>query len=101
MVAATGDAKGTVAVLLEFGIPLVGIVFLVGMTWLMRKRRGRFGSAAVGIIEPFMLQAQRQAAEIIVEGNAEARDQEHKDGNLPDLAGPGTATSRHHLPVRP
>jgi hypothetical protein len=60
-------------VILELCIPLFGIAFLLGMTRLMRKRRGRFGPAAVGMIEPFMLQAQRQATEIIVEGKAEAR----------------------------
>jgi hypothetical protein len=60
-------------VILELCISLFGIAFLLGMTRLMRKRRGRFGPAAVGMIEPFMLQAQRQATEIIVEGKAEAR----------------------------
>jgi hypothetical protein len=80
--------------MLELGILLSGIIFLVGMTWLMRKRRVRFGPAAVGMLEPFMLHAQRQAAEIIVEGKAEARDQEHKDGNLPDLAGPASALGK-------
>ena len=74
--------------ILEVAILLFGIIFMVGMTWLMRKRRGRFGPGAVGMIEPFMLQAQRQATEVIVEGKAEARDQEHNEGNLPDLAGP-------------
>jgi hypothetical protein len=80
--------------ILEVTILLFGIVFLLGMTWLMRRRRGRFGPAAVGMLEPFMLQAQRQATEVIVEGKAEARDPEHKEGNLPDLAGPGSGGAR-------
>ena len=82
--------------ILEVGILSVGIIFFLGMTWLMRKRRGRLGPAAVGMVEPFMLQAQRQAVEVIVEGKAEARDPEQKEGNLPDLAGSSNAESPKH-----
>ena len=74
--------------LIEIALPVLGIVLLSGLTWLMRRRRGRFGPAAVGMLEPFTLHAQRQSVEVIVEGRAAVRDPEDKDGNLPDLSGP-------------
>jgi hypothetical protein len=49
-----------------------------------RRPRG-VGSAAVGTIYGMLNEDKRNAVEIIVEGRAEARDPEDKDGNLPEL----------------
>jgi hypothetical protein len=52
-----------------------------------QRRRGGVGSAAAGTIYDWLNEDKRHAAEIVVGGQAEARDPEDKDGNLPDLAG--------------
>ena len=52
-----------------------------------QRRRGGVGSAAAGSVYDWLNEDKRNAVEIVVEGRAEARDPEDKDGNLPDLAG--------------
>jgi hypothetical protein len=68
---------------------LVAIVLLV-VAWRrtrQQRRRGGVGSAAAGAVYDWLNEDKRNAVEIVVEGRAEARDPEHADGNLPDLAG--------------
>lgn len=43
------------------------------------------GTAAIGSMYEFLNNDKQNAIEIIVEERAEARDPEHKDGNLADL----------------
>ena len=54
-----------------------------------RRGRGRVGAAGAGAIYGWLNEDKRKAVEIVVEGRAEARDPEDRDGNLPDLAKPG------------
>jgi len=54
----------------------------------LRKRRSRIGSGAAGAVYELLQEDKRKAIEIVVEGRAEARDPEDKDGNLPDLQDP-------------
>lgn len=54
----------------------------------LRKRRSRIGSGAAGAVYDMLQEDKRKAIEIVVEGRAEARDPEDKDGNLPDLEHP-------------
>jgi hypothetical protein len=54
-----------------------------------RRRRSRVGPAAAGTVYDWLNEDKRKAIEIIVEERAEARDPEHKDGNLPELEKPG------------
>lgn len=54
----------------------------------LRKRRSRIGSGAAGAVYDMLQEDKRKAIEIVVEGRAEARDPEDKDGNLPDLQNP-------------
>jgi hypothetical protein len=69
---------------------LVAIVLLLvaGRRTRAQRRRGGVGSAAAGAIYGWLNEDKRHAVEIVVEGRAEARDPEDRDGNLPDLAGP-------------
>ena len=69
---------------------LIAIVLLmVAARWTRRqRRRGGVGSAAAGTIYDWLNEDKRKAVEIVVEGRAEARDPENRDGNLPDLAPP-------------
>ncbi len=69
---------------------LVAIVLLLAANRRLRRRRGRtrVGSASAGAIYGWLNEDKRQAVEIVVEGRAEARDPENRDGNLPDLANP-------------
>jgi hypothetical protein len=69
---------------------LVAVVLLVIAVWRTRRQRrtGSIGSGAAGIVYDWLNEDKRKAVEIVVEGRAEARDPEDKDGNLPDLAGP-------------
>jgi hypothetical protein len=68
---------------------LIAIVLLVvaARRTRRRRRRGGIGSAAAGTIYDWLNDDKRKAVEIVVEGRAEARDPEDRDGNLPDLAG--------------
>jgi hypothetical protein len=69
---------------------IVAIVLLMLARRRTRRQRGRggVGSASAGAIYGWLNEDKRQAVEIVVEGRAEARDPEDRDGNLPDLAGP-------------
>ena len=53
-----------------------------------QRRRGGVGTAAAGSVYGWLNEDKRNAVEIIVEGRAEARDPEDRDGNLPDLVAP-------------
>jgi len=68
---------------------LVAMVLLVVAVWRTRKQRrtGAIGAGAAGIVYDMLNEDKRHAVEIVVEGRAEARDPEDRDGNLPDLAG--------------
>jgi hypothetical protein len=70
---------------------LIAIVLLFAAKRRMRRqrRRGGVGAASAGAIYGWLNEDQRNAVEIVVEGRAEARDPEDRDGNLPDLAKPG------------
>ena len=65
---------------------IVLLIVAVGRTR-RQRRRGGIGSAGAGMIYDWLNEDKRNAVEIVVEGRAEARDPEDKDGNLPDLAG--------------
>jgi hypothetical protein len=74
-------------------VALVWIVALLGMFGMLAllisggrsRHRPRVGSAAAGTVYGMLNEDTRKAVEIIVEGRAEARDPEDKDGNLPEL----------------
>ncbi len=70
---------------------LIAIVLLMAAARRTRRqrRRGGVGSAAAGTIHDWLNEDKRKAVEIVVEGRAEARDPEDRDGNLPDLVNPG------------
>jgi hypothetical protein len=70
---------------------LVAIVLVFVANRRLRGRRGRkrVGTAGAGAVYGWLNEDKRKAVEIVVEGRAEARDAEDRDGNLPDLAGPG------------
>jgi len=53
-----------------------------------RRRRGRVGAGAAGIVYGMLNEDKRNAVEIVVEERAGARDPEDRDGNLPDLETP-------------
>ena len=53
-----------------------------------RRRRGRIGAGAAGTVYDWINEDKRKAVEIVVEKQAEARDPEDRDGNLPDLEHP-------------
>jgi len=70
---------------------LIWIVIVGGVVLLFVKggrpgRRSGIGTAAVGSVYDMLNEDKRKAVEIIVEERADARDPEHKDGNLPELA---------------
>jgi hypothetical protein len=69
---------------------LIWVVVIGGVVLLFVKggrpgRRSGIGTAAVGSVYDMLNEDKRKAVEIIVEERAEARDPEHKDGNLPEL----------------
>jgi hypothetical protein len=69
---------------------LIWIVIVGGVVLLFVKggrpgRRSGIGTAAVGSMYDLLNEDKRRAVEIIVEERAEARDPEHKDGNLPEF----------------
>ncbi len=66
---------------------LIAIVLLVAVSR-VKRQRGRVGAAGAGAVYGFLNEDKRKAVEIVVEGRAEARDAEDRDGNLPDLAKP-------------
>jgi hypothetical protein len=71
-------------------VALAGIAGVLGlfMSGGRPRHRPRVGSAAVGTVYDMLNEDKRNAVEIVVEGRAEARDPEDKDGNLPDLESP-------------
>jgi hypothetical protein len=72
---------------MDAAIWLIAVVLLVVASRRMRgTRRMRVGSASAGTIYGWLNEDKRKAVEIVVEGRAEARDPEDRDGNLPDLA---------------
>jgi hypothetical protein len=76
---------------------VVAIVLLVLAVTRKRNRGGRaggVGSAAVGAVHGFLNEDKQKAVEIVVEGRAEARDPEDRDGNLPDLETPKRPSTR-------
>jgi hypothetical protein len=76
---------------------LAAIVLLIVAVWRTRRqrRRGGIGSAAAGSIYDWLNEDKRNAVETVVEGRAEARDPEDKDGHLPDLARPKRERARN------
>ena len=75
---------------------LIAIVLLIVAARRTRRqrRRGGVGSAAAGSIYGWLNEDKRKAVEIVVEGRAEARDPEDRDGNLPDLQTRGGDSAR-------
>lgn len=72
---------------LRLAIWLVVMAGVVVVWRAARRRRRRVGSGTSGAVYELLNEDKRKAIEIIVEQRAEARDPEHADGNLPDLAG--------------
>jgi hypothetical protein len=66
----------------------VALLLIVSRRARGQRRRGRIGAASAGTIYGWLNEDKRKAVEIVVEGRAEARDPEDRDGNLPDLATP-------------
>jgi hypothetical protein len=72
---------------------LAGSIWLIAIVLLLMAHRGlrsgrgrtRVGAAGAGAIYGWLNEDKRKAVEIVVEGRAEARDPEDRDGNLPDL----------------
>ena len=92
---------------------IIGVVWVVLMFVLMgrmqrRSARGRWrhrpGAITAGAIYDLLNEDRRKAIEMVVEGRAEARDPEDRDGNLPDLedaegtADGGGPTHQHPAP---
>jgi hypothetical protein len=68
---------------------VAAIVVVVGVLFASRRGGGsRPGPGTIGTVYDWLNEDKRKAIEIIVEERAEARDPEHKDGNLPDLEDP-------------
>jgi len=67
---------------------LAAVVAVIILFARQRRRRGRVGSAGVGSVYDMLNEDKRNAARIVVEERAGARDPEDRDGNLPDLENP-------------
>lgn len=69
----------------------LAVIMAVMVVWraARRGRRRRVGAGAYGAVYDLLNEDKRKAVEIIVEERAEARDPEHADGNLPELAAGG------------
>jgi hypothetical protein len=72
-----------IALVWVVALVLIALAFAAG-----RPRRRRPGPGAMGSMYDFLHEDKRKAIEIIVEGRAEERDEEHVEGNLPDLETP-------------
>jgi hypothetical protein len=75
---------------MERYVPVVlflAAIWLFAMAWRLRKRRVTLGPAAGPLFEKIADDQRRAAIEIILEERAAARDPEHRDGDLPQLAG--------------
>ncbi len=81
----TGEGLSAAAV---WVVAIVLLVLAVTRKRSRARRAGGVGSAAVGAVYGFLNDDKRKAVEIVVEGRAEARDAEDRDGNLPDLETP-------------
>ncbi len=67
---------------------VVAIVVVAMLFVRQRRRRGRVGAGGAGTVYDWLNEDKRKAVEIVVEGRAEARDPEDRDGNLPELEDP-------------
>jgi hypothetical protein len=67
---------------------VVAIVVVAILFVRQRRRRGRIGAGGAGTVYDWLNEDKRKAVEIVVEGRAEARDPEDRDGNLPELEDP-------------
>jgi hypothetical protein len=67
---------------------VITIVVVAILFWRHRRRRGRMGAGAAGVVYGMLNEDKRNAVEIIVEERAGARDPEDREGNLPDLEAP-------------
>jgi hypothetical protein len=67
---------------------VVAIVVVAILFWRQRRRRGRMGAGAAGVVYDMLNEDKRNAVEIVVEERAAARDPEDREGNLPDLERP-------------
>ncbi len=65
----------------------IGVVVLL-LSRIGHPRRGGPGPAAIGSMYDFLHEDKRKAVEIVLEERAAERDEEHIDGNLPDLEHP-------------
>jgi len=80
---------------------IIALASMFGMLVLLisggrSRHRPRVGSAAAGTVYDMLNEDKRNAVEVIVEGRAEARDPEDKDGNLPELELPTPPTPPTH-----
>jgi hypothetical protein len=80
------DAIG--AALWVLAIVLVCLAFRAGRKG---RRAGTLTGAVAGTLYEWQNQDKQRAIEVIVEGQAGARDPEDRDGNLPDLQTPRKA----------
>lgn len=65
---------------------LVWLAAIVGVVLAFRKigaARPRVGSASAGTVYDWLNEDKRKAIEIVVEGRAEERDEEHADDTVP------------------
>lgn len=75
---------------------LVWLAAIVGIVLAFRKigaERPRVGSASAGTVYDWLNEDKRKAIEIVVEGRAEERDEEHADDTVP---GDGPASTASH-----
>jgi MYXO-CTERM domain-containing protein len=79
------SAAAVTATVWVVALVAVGVLFAR-----QRRRRGRIGAGGYGAVYDLLNEDKRQAIEIVVEGRAEARDPEDRDGNLPELEDPGS-----------
>jgi hypothetical protein len=72
---------------------LTVIVLVIAAFSRLGRNSRDIGPGASGSIYDLLNEDKRKAVEIVVEERAEARDPEHRDGNLPELEDP-TAANR-------
>lgn len=71
-----------------WGLGLLALLVAVALARRGRRRGGTLTAGIVGATYGWQSQDKRQALELIVEKQAEARRPEYADGNLPDLESP-------------
>ena len=64
------------------------VILLIASRRARKRRRLGVGAGSVGTVYDWLNEDKRRAVEVVVEGRAEARDPEDRDGNLPDLEDP-------------